>query len=105
MTQAKLRLMLDTQASKQRDRFEKQIAELQATAATKERQYTAARKAMLEEIVYLRDQAYSKKNVEAFKKEDIFRLEMFTVEQVVDPQSAKLMNDRLRCMQEFYVAR
>ena len=105
MTKAKLRRMLDTQANKQRDHYEQALREQAEAMKTKDQQYQAARKAMLEEIIFLRDRVYTKKNVEVFKKEDIFRLESFTLDQVVDQQSAKLMNDRLCRMHEFYSVR
>lgn len=81
------------------------MKQLKEQVKVKNRQYDEMRRSMLEEVIYLRDRVYSKKHVEVFKQEDVFRLESFKTEEVIDPQSAKLMNDRLERMRDFYLAK
>jgi hypothetical protein len=97
--------MLDKHLAKQNETHQNSVKTLSDMLKQKEKEYVEMRRTMLEEIVYLRDRVYSKHNVEVFRNEDIFRLEAFKVEDVVEPQYAKLMNDRMERMREFYLTK
>lgn len=97
--------MLEKQLSKQNETHQNVLKSLSETIKQKEKEYVDMRRTMLEEIVYLRDRVYSKHNVEVYRNEDVFRLEAFKVEDVVEPQYMKLLNERMERMREFYLTK
>lgn len=105
LIQAKIQAMLERQSTKQKDQHHLAMKTLLDSLKQKDKEFAEMRRTMLEEIVYLRDRVYSKHNVEAFKNEDVFRLESFKVEDVVEPHNVKLLNDRLERMREFYLVK
>lgn len=97
--------MVERQVASQKDSQQAALKSLTESLKQKEKDYVEMRRTMLEEILYLRDRVYSKKNVEMFRKEDVFRLEAFKVEDVVEPQYVRLLNERMERMREFYMTK